>query len=761
MRPLIVSLLFLFLTASSPASAQITDDDVDAYLVSTLEHSLQTKEEALDRWKARYAELSGTNIVQELIGYQPPDFLASTAEISAHLYERTGEKRYAEITRDLLVEIPALRRYFPEKFRTRVEYKIGVPAVNWFRTLPVYAKAYVDTKDSGVYSDDDVAAVSDAVASSVNIIFAFPEWGAMNRALLRAESFMAAYRAFPDHPDASKWLKMSRILADDSIGKWEIEDASIYHAVWLRSYMNYLDLADRTEAFDSPIFRFYPHYLVSILAPDGTVPEFGDGRWATGHDEYYAVMERAANEYGNGEIKWAAMRMLEYMGGIVQREGRVEKGPAFDTPSVGFARTLIDRRIYGDPDLAPTEPSFASGDALDEVIAKKVAFRSGWDPKASFLLLNYKDEGYYSVMQKDYLKHVLAVEEEKMHHGHSDENGISMFMKDGSILLYDGGYRPFAPSGPFGAWRADYFHNRVVVRNERKAANQDYFDVLRNSGAYNDAVRTTKIDFQSFDPVEYSRTRLDDRKTGYAWDRVLVRDRREEFFVMVDAVRFFRSDYFTLANILHTRQIVDSGPGWFVTRYDSMAGMDANPGNLDLLVVFPQGHDTGTASETRSHQSETALYQGVSQHFEMGEIESFVTVLYPMDRGADAASIAARFRLVRSDQEAVALAVQRDGRTETIGVNLDLDRDLLKEDVRPRYTYESGKLTYGPVETDADFVHVALDDAGAPRFAATHLVRLDYDGMTLFDTPESQFFQIWGRSDRKGRAKWRRWDNYP
>ena len=49
---------------------------------------------------------------------------------------------------------------------------------------------------------------------------------------------------------------------------------------------------------------------------------------------------------------------------------------------------------------------------------------------------------------------------------------------------------------------------------------------------------------------------------------------------------------------------------------------------------------------------------------------------------------------------------------------------------------------------------------GRPFFSAAHFVRLDFDGETLFDAPESQFFQVYGRSDRTGRAKWRRWDNY-
>ena len=87
------------------------------------------------------------------------------------------------------------------------------------------------------------------------------KWSAMNRAMLRAESFMAAALAFPNHKRANKWKKMAEILASDSIEKWEIEDAQIYHPVWLRPYINYLDLTGRTEVFQSPVMKFYFDYF--------------------------------------------------------------------------------------------------------------------------------------------------------------------------------------------------------------------------------------------------------------------------------------------------------------------------------------------------------------------------------------------------------------------------------------------------------------------------------------------------------------------
>ena len=80
------------------------------------------------------------------------------------------------------------------------------------------------------------------------------------------------------------------------------------------------------------------------------------------------------------------------------------------------------------------------------------------------MLLNYRDEGDGGLLFRDYLRDTIPVEEEKMTHGHADENSIVMLASGGALLLHDGGYRDFMPSGPYGAYRQDYFHNRLCVR---------------------------------------------------------------------------------------------------------------------------------------------------------------------------------------------------------------------------------------------------------------------------------------------------------
>ncbi|NIR51454.1 hypothetical protein GWO43_23010, partial [candidate division KSB1 bacterium] len=713
------AMVLIALLTAVASFAQQTEDEVLDYLKTTLDFALSNKDKMIEDWKQQYTDSQENDNVLELIGYRPPDFLVSVAAISSHLYEKTQEKKYAEITKDIIVSLESYRDFFPDRLKDRVEYKSGIPVVNWFRTLPKYIESYHRTEPSGLYSRADIQKIEESVAASVDIIFAFPEWGAMNRAMLRAESLMAAAVAFPNHKDIKKWKKMAEILASDSLEKWEIEDAQIYHPVWLRPYVNYLDLTGQTEVFQSPVMKFYFDYFVSLITPNRTIPEFGDGVWKVGLDEYYLMLERGAKEYQSGEMKWAANEIFANMSGLSENSVyKIDGKSRFEEPNIGFANVLVARDKYMDDNVKPVEPHYGSGDALEEIVSKKIVFRSDWSKDATYLMLNYKDEGYYSLMQKNYLKHVLAVEEEKMHHGHSDENSICLLMKNGAILLSDGNYREIAPSGDFGAFRADIFHNRVVVRNVKKSLNQPYFDILRNSGAYNDQVRTTKMDFQSFKEIEYSRTRLEDFKYEYRWDRILTRHKTDDYFIMVDALKFFKSDYYTVANLLHTRKIIDQGDNWFVTRIDQLMGEIPISGDLDLLVIFPQNKCTATEEEWRDKQDELALFQGVSQYYDAGKVESFVTVLYPIKRGDNPAQYVKRFRLIRNDMKGVGIEVKTEKDHNIYGFKLDLDMDLLKEDVRPRYNYDSGKLTYGDVETDADIFFLEIKN-NKPFFSAT------------------------------------------
>ena len=161
-----------------------------------------------------------------------------------------------------------------------------------------------------------------------------------------------------------------------------------------------------------------------------------------------------------------------------------------------------------------------------------------------------------------------GLEPQREHHGHADENSIALLMSGGSVLLHDGGYRPDLPSGQYGAWRADYFHNRVVARKNKRDKTQNIYEFLRNSGAYR-KVRTQKIDFLKFKDVDASRTRLVDDELGYQWDRVITWLRNKEMFVVIDGIKILRPDYYTFTNLWHTRQIRSQSDRLFDTAIDN------------------------------------------------------------------------------------------------------------------------------------------------------------------------------------------------
>ena len=156
----------------------------------------------------------------------------------------------------------------------------------------------------------------------------------------------------------------------------------------------------------------------------------------------------------------------------MRNEGNERGGEASVAVGSGVGSAFTDAFRWADDAIHAKPPVSLSQEVLEDVVGKKVAFRDGWEPTSTFLLLNYRDEGDGGILGRDYLRQTISVEEEKMHHGHADENSIALLMSGGSVLLHDGGYRPDLPSGPWGAWRADYFHNRVIARRNKREKDQ-------------------------------------------------------------------------------------------------------------------------------------------------------------------------------------------------------------------------------------------------------------------------------------------------
>lgn len=701
--------------------------------------------EVIAEWKKNYQP-------SVLWGYNSPGYPIYLASTLAFLYEQTGDMLYAQRAAELLASYGDLRDSYPKDYwKTRAEYVQGVPAISNFFFMAPYIRAYLRIRNSGVIDSQARQKIEQDLAGSADFIFYFPEWGTHNRAMLRAEALLYAALAMPGHPNAGRWRQMADVLANDNLKQWEIEDATVYHPVWLMALYSYVEAAKKPELFNSPLTKYYLQYFTKLIGANGTVPEFGDARWTAGLEgmRFVAIFEKGAAEYKDAEMKWAAQLIFK-----AARKVR----PVMD---VAEAYYLTDAYRWADEKLKPRQPTSLSQEVLEDVIGKKIVFRDGWDEKSTYLLLNYRDEGDGGWLHREFLRQTISVEEEKMHHGHADENSIPLLMSKGSVLLHDADYRNDLPSGRYGAWRQDYFHNRLVVRLNKRDKHQSLLEFLQNSGAYR-PVRTQKIDFLNLREVDMSRTRLIDDQLGYQWDRIITYLKEENLFVVVDGVKILRSDYFTFANLWHAQQILARGDNYVDVATDSIQGIQFST-EQSLLVYFPETYAKEMRVEpiSRSAQTEQAVSQGISSHYKAGDTEVFVTVLMPHKRGERPESLISRYRLldVSAPYKAIGLEIDRGARKSYLCIKVDLEMEVARENIRPRYLYSLGRVNYGDLETDAHYMFATVDNKGI-KYSASNVLKVKYRGKALMEAlGNTHGLQLDGSPDRVGFVKWRYWED--
>lgn len=737
----LAALLACCLPVQSPAQSQKAT--YLQYIEAAAEAGWEAYPQVIENWKV--------NVDPSVLwGYNSPSQPIYLADILGFLYQETGHERHAERAAQILAAYGDLRDAYPEDYaNTRAEYDDGIPALANFFFLPPYSRSYLRIRDSDALDAATRQKIERELAHSLDFVFHFPEWGAHNRAMLRAEGLYYGYRALPDHPHANRWKQMAEALAYDNLHQWEAEDATIYHPIWLNALFSYASISAHDGLYDSPLIRYYAEYFKQLFTPAHTMPDVGDATWNPQPAAYIAAFEQLAHQYQDPELKWIAERMFTK---LTERPG---------APSVRAASLFTQAFHWTDDDLVPEPPTSGSQEVLEDIVGKKVVFRSGWTPDDAYLLLNYRDEGEGGFATREFLRNTITVEEEKMHHGSSDENSIALLMDDGSVLLHDAGYRSDLPSGPYGAYRADYFHNRLVVRKNKRDRHQSVAAFVRNSGAYR-PVQTQKIDFLPFEEVEMSRTRLTDDKIGYTWDRIITYVKPEGVFIVVDAVEVDVEDYYTFTNFWHTQHLHAQGPHYYDTSIDSIESVTL-PQDKRLLIQFldNEAKEDSLFVHDRHGQNERAIYQTKASHYRVGDYEVFVTALVPHDADADISSYLDQVRVLPTSRypEAIGLEMDRGETTSYLGLKLDLDSEVVRENIRPRYTWEAGRTQYGPFETDAHFFFGTVD-ADSLRYAASQVLQVRYEDDALMEAlPNTHGLQPDGSEDRVGYVKWRFWED--
>jgi hypothetical protein len=728
------------------------------YARASADYAFRHTGDMISQWKKTFDPLN-------VFGYRPPGGLLETAVIYATLYEKEKRSEYAARAKQILLSYGDYRSAYPDSsIRKRPDYADGVPALPDFFTVMRYIRAYDTLHRLGRLDPAENAKARDTIVESMRYLLRTQEWGPMNRSALRAESLAWAVRAIPDHPETPLWEMQRRALGDDNWGHWEIEDATIYNGVWLYSLLGYADALGRIgDLFRTPEMCYYARYYTRLMSPAGMIPDFGDAHWMSNWPHFLVFFEAAAAALKDPASQWAADTIAA-------------KFVDFGSPTnVGLGAMLLDAYRFGTDEVRPARPEDLSEEVLEDIVGKKIVFRNGWSPESTYLLLNYRDEGDGALYFRDYLRDTIPVEEEKMTHGHADENSIVLLMSGGSVLLHDGGYRDYMPSGPYGAYRQDYFHNRLCVRPEKiwmgqKAGEYRYsvreavpgqglLDFLHDAGSYR-RTATRKIDFLTFPDFDYSRTRTIDADMGYEADRVVVYVKRPECFVVFDVFKSFGEGYFTMANLWHGQKIFDLGDHWYDLGYEKI--QDAKlPPDKRLLIVFPATHNRieGAEPEKRHYQDEWLVHQTASEHFELGGTEVLMTVLVPHGSGEDPRPWLERIFAapVAPDGRAAGVRIKDGGRDIWIGVKADLRMDVSRDFRRPRYTYEAGRITVGDLETNGDFLF-ASDDGNTLSYTIVNLTKALFRGTPLVEAKDSLFGLAFdGSPDQSGIGKLRYW----
>jgi len=683
-----------------------------------------------------------------LFGYSPSRWYIDFGALSAFLFARDGDEAFANQARDALLYYRDWLEELPSGAAgSRPEYEDGVPPIEPVFQPVVFIPAVAEIRET--LAPGELEALVEVVAGGLRPILRFPEWGGHNRAMLRAAGLALAAQAFPDHADAPGWASLADELAEESWGRWSIEDAMMYQSHWLRALILYAGARGKQEEFAGFLQpRAHIQAMVSLLSPLGILPDFGDSHWLMHSQwEWMVNLEWGAGVYRDPAMKWAAERLY-----------RARK----DDPVSGYlGMVAMLGWAWSDETVAPRVPQ--EGDsALDDLVQKKIVWRTGWGDGDTYALLNYRDEGSYGQVSRQYLRSTLAVSAEKMHHGHADEGGFAMLVHDGTLLLHESGYREDPPDG---IYRAAAYHNRLIWRDggpvEANSLPASLLPFLVGDGHYR-PVRTERLYHTRLGGTQFSRVRLEDPAAGLAWDRSVLFLPELPCWIVVDSVRALDTRDRTLSALWWTTDLLAQGQGWYDTQLRGV-GDWSNPGQAALWVgqLDVPGVSAVRTVEPfrRSFQDELALAATWTGGQTAGETVQFVSVLWPHAVGEAVQDRIAAFDVLESKPAGRGLGVRMrwEGVETLFGLLSDLDCGLVHAGLRPTYTAQDGMAAYGPLSSDAALA-VWRRDAEGEWCGFINGTTLSVDGDVRYQGRLHGMFQE-DRTDRPGVPRRFRWES--
>lgn len=690
--------------------------------------------------------------------YIPPGNIPIQAQAEGFLYHITGEREYGEQARRMLLAIDEFKKIVPQEIAGRhPEYAKGIPSFETMFQGNYYIQGYLFMKGSELLSEEETRLIEDSIRSSINFMMHFPEWGAHNRSMLRVFALSLAISALGDTEETREWAKLRDVLAEESYGRWSIEDAELYLPLWLISCIAYAEHTGKeADYYSRPQTKYYFDFITRAITPYGLLPDFGDSHLNCNWFLWFVCLEKGAAQYRCGQMRYAAKQIRDYA--MSQ-----EAGP----PSVFLACYFAYAYLWADETLEPVKPEWKSELLLDDVIGKKIVFRDGSHDDATYLLHNFRDEGNYSFTSREYLRRTINAPAEKAHHGHADENSILMLVKEQNILLAESGYRDGAPNGRY---RADIYHNRLVFRSGQPDPGQSMFDFIHDDGKYR-RVETELLHFHTFDGIEYSRTRLNDPYRQMVWDRSITYVKEDGAFIIVDWTVSQTDQSISTVNLWHPGMVLEAENDYYIGqvqhihRFPGDTQPFINRRELALLIEFPgSDRSMGYESIRRCYGESHMVYETDSRHVRAGEMNCFITVLTPISANGDARNIAGRTKVtaLSGANDQLALEYNVSGKKIEFTYKLDLNKGLIDTPHYPKYSWEQSRLPYGSIETDADFSYVETRDSNSNSgtsgtFGFINGLGVRYHGEDLFVTPVMSSYQFHTGTYAIANHKWRAW----
>ena len=696
---------------------------------------------AIERGKAVLRDQGKLQNTFQLVG--------TVAPAEARRYRQTGEMRYLERAKRYLLDVYDV--YYTLKTYQQSEQielrSAGFPTLGWMFEPEPYISAYNEIKDVADFTDRETAHIETVVELAMRPIERMPEYGPMNRSMLRALNLAAAGSSFPQHKEASKWLKMGRHIFADSLDKWSMEDSGAYQGIWLYSFVAYNEYVPTVSTEDSSVVKHYADLWSRLVTPLGFIPDYGDWDLAEDWVHIAAVMEKCATGYQSAALKYAVNRFAEaQIGHASGLAGGIDR----------FLRQLVAAHDWSDDNLEEQQPPPHSQEACDDTIGKKCAFRNGWDRGSSYLLLNYRDAPETNEIYRKNLTLTIPVKAEKTHHGHNDENALSMLVAQERILLAESGYRKGFERDC--TYRSDYYHNKLIVRRGVTKA-YSFFDHVLDFGEYN-PVRTERIYFYRFDEVDCSRTRLYDARNAAVCDRVIYYLKKEDCFIVNDIVLPQEDGSYTIGPIFHAQNIKPLGRSSYVLSQTEVSrGQEltyTQPDDVKLYLHFPiEGYDFELQAIDRAYRDQMAVSQFFAGYSSDRFPLFFSSILYPSRN-----STPSFFDSFCYEKKSKGMGIQFSigERCYTLFDRYCYESKIEDLNKRPAYSFDAGREHVFGIETDA-YAACTIQEGDSVYFSCVDFSALIYKGRPLFEMAAMGQLQLDFNEPLERTTSWSNWDD--